>query len=487
MKDIKKIVVTIIGICVMFVGFLLPAMGPITEVGMKITFIFLGTLFLWSTVGGPWVSLLAIAMVGLSGYTEGFAAAFSKAFGDDGLILCLLAFILFGGGLTASKSMEYVTKFILTRKFIAGKPYVMLATIGICSYLLAFVINQMVSAIIMFSIVAAMCKTAGIEHGKDKIWIYMFGMIFLGAGVGQPGFVYKGIGLALIRVFTTVAEGAGSISANGYMLYNMIMSALLMAVFLLLIKFVFRPDVSKLKSITVEGIEQASVLPPMNKAQKSYLWMLLAFLMMTILPSMGPFARLSCLGILRTVSVLGVLIFWIVVFAIVKVDGKPLLNIQQAAGQGIVWNVLLMIAAGLMLGTAIGSTDLGVIIVIKQFLNPILAGKPTLVVVFIIFLVAMLITNFAVNAAMAIALMPVVVACAGQLGLNPAPIALGVMMICFIAMMTPAASPLAALCYGEDKYFTAKEIQSYAIPISFLAVILFTFVGYPLAGVLAGI
>lgn len=60
-------------------------------------------------------------------------------------------------------------------------------------------------------------------------------------------------------------------------------------------------------------------------------------------------------------------------------------------------------------------------------------------------------------------------------------------MICFIAMMTPAASPLAALCYGEEKYFTAKEIQSYAIPISFLAVILFTLVGYPLAGVLAGI
>lgn len=487
MKDTKKLLFTIVGIFVMLAGFLFPAMGPVTEVGMKITFIFLGTLFLWSTVGGPWVSLLAIAMVGLSGYTESFAAAFSLAIGDDGLILCLLAFILFGGGLTASKSMEYVTKFILTRKFIAGKPYSILATIGICSYLLAFVVNQMVAAIIMFSIVAAICKTVGIEHGKDKIWVYMFGMIFLGAGIGQPGFVYKGIGLALIRVFTTVAEGSGTISANGYMLYNMIMSALLIVTFLLLIKFVFRPDVSKLKSITTEGIEQASVLPPMNKVQKAYLWMLLAFLLMTILPSMGPFARLSWLGILRNVSVLGVLVFWIVVFAIVKVAGKPLLNIQQAAGQGIVWNVLLMVAAGLMLGTAIGNADLGVIIVIKQFLNPILAGKPTLVVVFIIFLVAMLITNFAVNAAMAIALMPVVVACAGQLGLNPAPIALGVMMICFIAMMTPAASPLAALCYGEEKYFAAKEIQSYAVPISFLAVILFTLIGYPLAGLLAGI
>ena len=78
----------------------------------------------------------------------------------------------------------------MTRKFIAGKPYVMLAAIAICSYALAFVANQMVSAIIMIAVVAALCETVGIEHGKDKVWIYLFGMILLGAGIGQPGFVY---------------------------------------------------------------------------------------------------------------------------------------------------------------------------------------------------------------------------------------------------------------------------------------------------------
>ncbi len=487
MKDIKKILCIILGIGLMLIGFLLPAMGPVTEVGMKIAFIFLGTLFLWSTVGGPWVSLLSIAMVGLSGYTESFAVAFSLAMGDDSIILVILMFILFGGGLTSSDSMQYVTRWILTRNFIAGRPYIILATIGLCSYILAFVVNQMVSAIIMFSVVAAICKTVGIEHGKDKIWIYMFGMIFLGAGIGQPGFVYKGIGLTLIRVFGNVTEGMYTMSANGYMLYNVIMSLLLFAMFMLLIKFIFRPDISKLQNVTVDSIKQASELPPISKSQKAYLWMIILFLLMTILPTFESLTNMAVFRLLKTVGVLGVVTFWIVVFAIVKVDGKPLLNIQQAAGQGIVWNVLLMVAAGLVLGTAIGNADLGIIVVIKQFLNPILAGKPTLVVVFIIYLAALIITNFAVNVAMAIALMPVVVACAGQLGLNPAPIALGVMMICFIAMMTPAASPLAAFCYGEERYYTAKEIQSYAIPISFLAVILFTFVGYPLAGVLAGI
>lgn len=208
---------------------------------------------------------------------------------------------------------------------------------------------------------------------------------------------------------------------------------------------------------------------------------------MTILPTMGNLGTLPVLSLLKKVGVLGILVFWIVTFAVVKIEGKPLLNIQKAAGTGIVWNVLLMVAAGLLLGNAIGNTDLGIIIAIKNFLTPVLAGKPTLVIVFIIYLAALLITNFAVNVAMAIALMPVIVACSTQLGLNPAPIALGVMMICFVAMMTPAASPLAAFCYGEEKYYTSQEIRSYAVPISFIAVLLFTFIGYPLAMIMVGI
>ena len=118
MKDNKKTMYTLIGMAIMLFGFVLPAMGPVTQVGIRIVFIFVGTLFLWSVVGGPWVSLLAIALFGLSGYTETFTAAFSAAIGDESIVLTMLAFILFGGGLTASQSMQYVTRYILTRKYI---------------------------------------------------------------------------------------------------------------------------------------------------------------------------------------------------------------------------------------------------------------------------------------------------------------------------------------------------------------------------------
>ena len=82
---------------------------------------------------------------------------------------------------------------------------------------------------------------------------------------------------------------------------------------------------------------------------------------------------------------------------------------------------------------------------------------------------------------MAFVLTPIAVACATELGLNPAPIALCVMMIVFVALLTPAASPATAMCYAEDRYYTAKEIRSWALVISILAIVLYTVVGYPLS------
>jgi di/tricarboxylate transporter len=59
------------------------------------------------------------------------------------------------------------------------------------------------------------------------------------------------------------------------------------------------------------------------------------------------------------------------------------------------------------------------------------------------------------------------------------------MILVFIAMMTPGASTQASMCYGSEHY-TPKEIHTYAIPLSVIAVVLFTLVGYPLAKILVG-
>ena len=60
----NKIINSVIGVAIMFVFRFLPLnLTGVTEIGMQIIGIFLGTLYLWTFVDVLWPSLLAIVMI----------------------------------------------------------------------------------------------------------------------------------------------------------------------------------------------------------------------------------------------------------------------------------------------------------------------------------------------------------------------------------------------------------------------------------------
>ena len=75
-KSAKSYLHTAIGILIMLIGFVIAPFGPVTEVGVKCLFIFLGMVYLWSTVNPLWPSMLGLVLLGLSGYAGEGAAGF---------------------------------------------------------------------------------------------------------------------------------------------------------------------------------------------------------------------------------------------------------------------------------------------------------------------------------------------------------------------------------------------------------------------------
>ena len=127
------------------IGF--PQLGPfepITETGMWIAGIFIGMVYLWSTLDSIWPSLLGLLLVALySGYlgTEvtGYAAVkavFLNAIGSDTVITVLLGMILFGG-IEYVGCTKYLARFFLTRKIFTGRPYVFLFVVFFCAYFIS--------------------------------------------------------------------------------------------------------------------------------------------------------------------------------------------------------------------------------------------------------------------------------------------------------------------------------------------------------------
>ena len=292
---------------------------------------------------------------------------------------------------------------------------------------------------------------------------------------------FKGAQLIVVSAYEKMS--GQTINMVSYISFNIIMSTILILMFFLMIKFLFRIDLSKLKNIHVEQFK-ANPLPPMNERQKMFLIMILVYISMLLAPNFLP-ATIPGMKLLNNMGVLGVTFFCIVVMCIIQCsDGKPALEFRAVASKQVSWDVFFLIAAAVYTANALSNNVTGIKEWMIIALNPILGGKPELVFAFLLLIAALILTNFANNAAMAVVLMPIIIAFCEQGGLPSTPFAMGVAMMVFVAMLTPSASPHAGMMHGKKELISTKDIMGFGIPICIMAVIVYALAGFPIAKIL---
>jgi solute carrier family 13 (sodium-dependent dicarboxylate transporter), member 2/3/5 len=457
-------------------SYVLPAPSPITPIGMKVVGAFLGMVYLWSTIGALWPSLLGLFFVAISGVggDSGFNGVWMNAIGRDTVLLTLYAMILFGAVDEVGDTL-YITKWILTRKIFAGRPYVFFALFYFCNFVLSTLVSPISALIIMWPITLRIVEVIGLKR-EDAFWKFFFVGMFLVQTLGQPFFPFMGAQLIPCSAFKTMTGVA--MPMLPYMLVNLIMTFLVMAVFLLLVK-ILRVDISKFKNLDPSTIEETLPLPPMNFQQKAYLWMIPLYLILLLVPSFLP--SNPVVDFLTEIDVNGITIIFLLFFLIVKFNGKPMLDFKEVAYKQFDWGIFFMIAAAVYTAGMLSSDTTGVSAWLVEVLNPVLGGQSEMGFVAIMFTVALIITNFANNAAMAVVLMPVVIEFSSRLGISPLPVAMGVILMVFVAMLTPAASPHAGMMWGRKDIYSPKEIISVGLPMCIITLVMYIFIGYPLA------
>ena len=119
-KDTKYYVLSIIGIFIMFGFGFLPPIAPITELGMRVLGIFIGVVFLWSTVDLLWPSLLALFAFSFVGYNK-LTTILTMSLGNDTVWICILAMGVLGV-ISRAGVNDHIITFLLTRKICDGRP-----------------------------------------------------------------------------------------------------------------------------------------------------------------------------------------------------------------------------------------------------------------------------------------------------------------------------------------------------------------------------
>ncbi|AET69376.1 di-/tricarboxylate transporter [Desulfosporosinus orientis DSM 765] len=457
---------------------LLNPIEPITPVGMHIFAIFIGMVYLWSTVNGIWPSILGLLLIGVSGFAPLKSVAL-EAFGSDISVVIMLALVFFAG-VEYAGCTEYLARWFLTRKIINGKPYVFLFVFFLASYFLSGLTEPIASLLILWPITVEFMNELGIDR-KEKVFpITVFGVYFA-ATLAQPMFPFKGAALAIVGTF----QKASGLTVNtlSFVLFNIILSLTMIIIFMLLLKFVYKPDMSKLKNISVEQF-QKSPLPPMNLQQKILLLSLFAFIILLLAPSFLP-KTWVIVALLKNIGTLGVTMFCVVVLMVLHVDGKPVLPFKAVAAKSFSWDVYFLVVAALYGANAVSNDVTGIKAWLIQVLQPLLGDKPILVFVGLLLIFSIITTNFANNAGMAIILIPVIMAFAKQYpSIGLVGLYMCITMIVFFALITPAASPYCGMMHARRDLIDVKDILKMGVPLLIIGLILYVLVGFPLAQIL---
>ena len=472
----------IIGFGIVAIFWLIPPIGSITPLGMRCVGAFLSMVYLWSAVDTLWPSLIGLFLLGISGYggDGGFNGLWMNAIGNYTVLLTLFAMVLFGA-MDSVGDTKYIAKWFLTRKLFKGRPVTFMAIFYACCFVLAAVVSPITSLIILWPIAVSLMNTLGVQR-EDRIWKYFFVGMFVVSTLAQPMFPFFGAQLIPYAAFQSMTAAMGNpmtIPMAQYIAVDVIMTTLITAVYIIAVKFLLRVDMSKFKAIDPTMVESQMPLPPMNFQQKCYLYMIPIYLVAMLFPSFFPDNVVGqALGFL---GALGTTVIFVMIFLIVRWNGKPLLDFKEVAYRQFNWGIFFMIAAAVYGANALSDEATGVPTFLVQALTPVLGGRSEMAFVAIMFTIALILTNFANNAAMAVVLMPVVLNFSNELGINPMPVATGVILMVFVAMLTPAASPHAGLMHGMKHIYTTKDILQIGFPVCILALVMYIFIGYPLA------
>lgn len=474
-----------IGLSLMFIFPRLTPLEPITEVGMTVLGVFIGMVYLWSALDSIWPSLLGLLIISISGFVpelKGYAAVknlFLNAFGSETVIVLILGMVLFAG-VEYVGCTKYMARFFMKIKLLEGRPFVFLFIFLFCSYIISGLTNPMAAMLILWPIAIEISGRFGYGRG-DKIFYTLICGVYLAATLGQPMFPFKGASYIIVSAYEKVT--GVTVNYGSYIAYNFIMSVILLICFVLFVRFILRPDVEGFKKITVAELTKEQ-LPKMNAQQIAFFIMIIVYVLALIAPNFLP-KTIPFIAFLSNIGILGVTIICTAVLMVLPYNGAPMMNFKGIAKKSFNWDIFFLVAAALYACNAMTDTSTGIKPFLIQVLQPLLGGKPDIIFVFLILAFALITTNFANNAGMAVVLIPVVIAFADQYpGVDSTVLCMSICMMVFVALLTPAASPYCGMLHAQKDLVDYGQILKLFVPMVFIAIIVYTVIGYQIANIL---
>ena len=477
LKDNKIFRLIIIPICLAlcFFGRFIPPVGELTSDGWGVISIFLGTIILWLTIGIDWPSLVCVFSLGFL-ENFGFTKAFTSSFGNSTFLFLLFTFIctyaLSKTTLIRRVALTFVD-FKLAKR--SGNWFIFLFLSAVL--LLGLFISPSVLFVVMLPILNEILELANINK-DDKVAKTLM------MGLGFTVSISSGM-TPIAHVFPLLAMNAANINISPilYMAFAIPTGLIIFILMMLMFKFVLRPNVKLLTNVDVSSLKNN--LPKINKKDVITISIFVIVILLWILPSLFKGVSEEFYNAINKYGTAMPPLLGTIALCIIRVDGEPLIKVDEAFKNGIPWSSLVMCAGTLALGAALTSEAIGLKLFLQNSLSSSLANLPQSALLIIFICRAAIQTNLSSN--MVTATLVATVASSILVAINST---LSIeTVICLIGMMasfafaTPPSMPHIAIIAGGESC-TTKDILIYGGLLMIISIIVTLLIGYPLGSVI---
>ncbi len=455
-------------------GYLQP-FGGISEIGMKVLGVFLGLLFGWIFVAIDWVSLLGLFALYFAGYMT-INEIFAGSFGNSTTVFIIFLFI-FTDIISKSGLTDYLGNWFVSRKMVAGKPWLFTTLYLLGAGITATLTNTIVAMVVFWQIFYAIAKKLGYKP-FDRYPTFMVLGITLTSAFGAALLPFKVLPILLMNSYTSLS--GETVNYGLYIAFMFTMFILMVIGYTLLGWFVLKLDTDKLKGINPDIVDTSKLV--LTKKQKIVSVFLSIFILSLLVPSFFP--EIAWLAKINGLGVAGITIFVLLLMMFVKVEGEPLYNFHETASRSIAWGVVFLAGAVVLISGAITNPETGIQPFIVDLLSPILAGHNVYLFTAIFAVIALLLANVANNLAMGIILVPISYPFISDMGISGIPILLLIIFCVNLPVLLPSASVNAAMMFSNEEWVNKKQMYSLLIPTLIYLIIFTIFIGNFLANLM---
>ncbi len=435
-----KLVHCIITIALMVLVGLIPPIAPITPYGMKILGILVGIVYGMSTVDVLWTAICAILAMGIA--AGNIAGVVANALGSTlvwGIIMVLVLLYV----MQSEKVTDFFANWIISRKVLQGRPWLFSFAILLGISILA-VVSPIASMLLFWDIIYSACDQVGIERNSSWAQCMIFGSCFA-AGSGILYLPVLANGMVVSNMYLGMM--GEPINAAKYVASMIPLVIIGIILYILVCKFILRIDISALKNLDDSIVDKNAL--KLNTRQKIVITAVVAMVVILLLGSVLP-QTLAVTKLIKNLDLFGLSAIILLLFVVIRVDGKPMVVIQEAASHGVIWSMVMMTALIAPLGSALTSEDAGIVALIHSFLAPALDGKPAWILVAIVVVVGVILTNFAQNLVICSVILPIIIAMSASMNINVPAVTILLALGTHYAFVLPSACPAAGMMFSIE-------------------------------------